>query len=202
MASSSSARTIGSLCVFCGSRTGADACYAEAARALGRALVERGMTLVYGGGQIGLMGVVADAVLEAGGRVIGVIPEPLATHELLHPRATEMHIVPGMHARKAKMVTLSDAFVALPGGYGTLEELFEVVTWAQLGIHAKPVGVLNVAGFYDPLVALVQGAVEHDFIKSKNRDLIVVHSEPAELIDRLSRHQLPAARQWIAPEQT
>src|SRR5438105_4799395 len=113
MPSSSSGHNIRSLCVFCGSRTGADATYADAARALGRALVERGMTLVYGGGQIGLMGVLADAVLEAGGRVVGVIPQPLATHELLHPRATEMHVVPGMHARKAKMVELSDAFVAL-----------------------------------------------------------------------------------------
>jgi uncharacterized protein (TIGR00730 family) len=195
-------RSIRSLCVFCGSRTGAEAVFADAARDLGRALVARGMTLVYGGGQIGLMGVLADAVLNAGGRVVGVIPQPLATRELLHPRASEMHVVPGMHARKAKMVDLSDAFVALPGGYGTLEELFEVVTWAQLGIHVKPVGILNVAGFYDPLVALVEGAVAHDFIKPKNRELLVVHAEPAELLERLCRHELPAARQWIAPEQT
>jgi uncharacterized protein (TIGR00730 family) len=176
--------------------------YAHAARALGQCLAQRGITLVYGGGQVGLMGVLADAVLESGGRVVGVIPGPLATRELLHPGATEMHVVPGMHARKAKMVELSDAFVALPGGYGTFEELFEVITWAQLGIHAKPVGILNVAGFFDPLVALVDRAVEHDFIKLKNRDLIVVHEGPAELLERLIAHALPPTRQWIAPEET
>jgi uncharacterized protein (TIGR00730 family) len=193
---------IRALCVFCGSRVGSDPRYADAARALGRCLVERRVTLVYGGGQVGLMGVLADAVLESRGRVVGVIPKPLATHELLHPRATEMHVVPGMHARKAKMVELADAFVALPGGYGTFEELFEVITWAQLGIHAKPVGILNVGGFFDPLVALVDRAVEHDFIKPKNRGLIVVHEDPAELIERLVQHRLPPARQWIAPEET
>jgi uncharacterized protein (TIGR00730 family) len=193
---------IRSLCVFCGSRAGSDPRYADAARALGRCLVEEQMTLVYGGGQVGLMGVLADALLEAGGRVVGVIPGPLATRELLHPRATEMHVVESMHARKAKMVELSDAFIALPGGYGTFEELFEVITWAQLGIHAKPVGVLNVGGFFDPLVALVDRAVEHDFIKPKNRELIVVRAEPADLIEALGRHHLPPTRQWIAPEET
>jgi uncharacterized protein (TIGR00730 family) len=160
------------------------------------------MTLVYGGGQVGLMGVLADAVLESGGRVVGVIPQPLATKELLHPRASEMHVVPGMHARKAKMAELSDAFVALPGGYGTLEELFEVITWAQLGIHAKPVGILNVEGFFDSLVTLIDRAVEHDFIKPKNRELIVVHAEPDALLERLLHHRPPPARQWVAPEET
>ncbi len=195
-------RTLRAVCVFCGSRVGRDARYADAARAFGQCLSGRGMTLVYGGGQVGLMGVLADAVLEAGGRVVGVIPKPLATHELLHPRATEMHVVPGMHARKAKMAELSDAFVALPGGYGTFEELFEVITWAQLGIHAKPVGILNVGGFFDPLVALVDRAVEQDFIKPKNRELLVVHEAPGELLQRLIVHTLPPARQWIAPEET
>jgi len=169
---------------------------------MGECLVQRGITLVYGGGQVGLMGVLADAVLESGGTVVGVIPKPLATKELLHPRATQMHVVPGMHARKAKMVELSDAFVALPGGYGTFEELLETITWAQLGIHAKPAGVLNVAGFFDPLVALIERAIEHDFIKPNNRELLVVESEPGQLIDRLERHELPPARQWIAPEET
>jgi uncharacterized protein (TIGR00730 family) len=196
------ANSIRSLCVFCGSRVGADPRYADAARGLGRCLVEQDITLVYGGGQVGLMGVLADAVLESRGRVIGVIPKPLATRELLHPRATQMHVVPGMHARKAKMVELADAFVALPGGYGTFEELFEVITWAQLGIHARPVGVLNVGGFFDPLVALIDRAVEHDFIKPDNRNLIVVHDEPAELIRRLTEHRLPRTRQWIVPEET
>ncbi len=195
-------RNIRALCVFCGSRVGSDPRYADAARALGKCLTQRGVTLVYGGGQVGLMGVLADAMLESKGRVVGVIPKPLATRELLHPGASEMHVVPGMHARKAKMVELSDAFVALPGGYGTFEELLEVITWAQLGIHAKPVGVLNVGGFFDSLVALVDRAVAHDFIKPSNRELIVVHEDPDGLVQRLIEHTMPVTRQWIAPEQT
>lgn len=190
------------VCVFCGSRLGNDARYQAAARILGEELVRCGITLVYGGGQVGLMGVIADAVLDAGGRVIGVIPEPLATKELLHPGATEMHVVPGMHARKAKMAELSDAFLALPGGFGTLEELLEVVTWAQLGIHAKPTGVLNVAGFFDPLIQWVEQAVKCDFIKPNNRELIVVHEEPSELLQRLIRHRLPKMRRWMEAEES
>jgi uncharacterized protein (TIGR00730 family) len=178
-----------SVCVFCGSRVGSDPRYAQAARELGGLLAQRGMSLVYGGGQVGLMGVIADAVLAAGGRVVGVIPQPLATRELLHTRASEMHVVPGMHARKAKMVELSDAFIALPGGFGTLEELLEVITWAQLGIHAKPVGVLNVGRFFDALVELIDHAVRQDFIKPKNRDLLVIHERPAELLDLLARQR-------------
>src|SRR5579872_5312805 len=139
------------VCVFCGSNVGVQAAYSKAAEELGREIVRRGWQLVFGGGSVGLMGVVADAVLAAGGEVIGVLPDMLATKELLHPRATKMHIAPTMHARKALMEDLSDAFVALPGGYGTFEELLEIITWAQLGIHAKPIGLFNTRGFYDGL---------------------------------------------------
>ena len=191
-----------SVCVFCGSRLGNDARYQAAASDLGDELVRCGMTLVYGGGQVGLMGVIADAVLDAGGRVIGVIPEALATKELIHPGTTEMHVVPSMHARKAKMAELSDAFLALPGGFGTLEELLEVITWAQLGIHSKPTGVLNVAGFFDPLIQLIERGVKYDFIKPNHRELIVVHEEPAELLLRLLRHRLPKTRRWMEADES
>ena len=188
--------------VFCGSNSGSDPVYATAAAELGRLLAERGDGLVYGGGSVGLMGVVADAVLEAGGDVIGVIPEMLATRELLHPRVPDMRRVPDMHARKALMAELADAFVALPGGYGTLEELFEVITWAQLGIHRKNIGLMNVAGFFDPLVRMVDHAVQTGFLKVKHRDLIVVEERPADLLDRLATHELPAERKWLNLDET
>ncbi len=188
------------VCVFCGSNVGTDPAYAHAAAELGREIVRRGWGLVYGGGSVGLMGVVADAVLAAGGEVTGVIPEMLATKELLHPRATKMHIAPTMHARKALMEELSDAFVALPGGYGTFEELLEIITWAQLGIHAKPIGLLNVAGFYDGLTGFFEHAIEHGFIKPKQRGLIVAAESPAELLDRLERHEMPQVKKWIRVE--
>ena len=146
------------VCVFCGSSPGRDPRHAEAAAALARALAARGLSLVYGGGSVGLMGVLADHALAAGADVIGVIPQALAARELAHRRVADMRVVPTMHARKALMADLADGFVALPGGIGTFEELFEIVTWAQLGIHRKPVGVLNVTGYYDPLVALLQHA--------------------------------------------
>jgi hypothetical protein len=190
------------VCVFCGSNVGTDPLYAEGAAELGREIVRRGWGLVYGGGSIGLMGVVADAVLAAGGEVTGVIPEMLATKELLHPRATEMHIAPTMHARKALMEELSDAFVALPGGYGTFEELLEIITWAQLGIHSKPIGLFNVAGFYDRLIGFFEHAIKEGFIKAKHRGLIVTAEGPGELLDRLVRHEMPQVKKWIRADET
>ena len=174
------------ICVFCGSRAGDDERYAAAAVAMGGELVRRGAALVYGGGSVGLMGVIADAVLGAGGDVVGVIPDGLATAELLHPRVPDMRIVSDMHARKALMAELSDAFVALPGGFGTLEELFEVVTWRQLRLHDKPIGLLNVGGFFDPLVAWIDHAIAAGFIREEHRRLLVVEQEPSALIDRMS----------------
>ena len=190
------------VCVFCGSNVGGDGRFRESAEALGRAIVERGQGLVYGGGSVGLMGVVADAVLAGGGKVDGVIPKMLATKELLHDGVTEMHIVESMHARKALMTELADCFIALPGGFGTFEELFEVITWGQLGLHAKPMGLLNVAGYYDDLVRFLDRAIAERFIKEKYRDLLLVDAQPSELLDRLATHRLPTVKKWIAPDET
>lgn len=178
------------VCVFCGSRVGIDDCYRAAAVELGQLLVRSNLGLVYGGGSVGLMGVIADAVLDAGGEVIGVIPESLATEELLHPRVADMRVVPTMHARKALMAELSDAFIAMPGGFGTFEEFFEVVTWSQLRLHQKLTGLLNVGGFYDPLVRLVDHAVQEGFIKLKHRELLIVEERPDVLLRRLSRESV------------
>ena len=160
-------------------------------------LATRSITLVYGGGSVGLMGVLADAVLQAKGDVIGVIPQALATKELLHTGVADMRVVPDMHARKALMAELSEAFVALPGGYGTFEELFEAITWAQLGIHKKPIGLLNVAGFFDPLVQMIDRAIETEFIRPEHRELIVVSENAADLLASLERHQMPEVRKWL-----
>jgi uncharacterized protein (TIGR00730 family) len=173
------------LCVFCGSSTGNDPCYADTARTLGKLLVARGVGLVFGAGHIGLMGVIADAVLEAGGEAIGVIPQVLVDKELAHRGVTDLRIVGGMHERKAVMAALSDAFVALPGGYGTADEWFEILTWAQLRLHDKPIGVLNVNGFFDPLLAWLDRAVEDGFVKPAHRRLLVVTRSPEELLDNL-----------------
>lgn len=173
------------ICVFCGSSPGASPAFAAAARELGAALARRGIELVTGGGSVGLMGEVADAALAAGGRAIGVIPESLVLRELAHPRLTELHVVPTMHQRKAKMVELSSAFVTLPGGLGTLDETFEMLTWAQLGIHHKPVGLLNVAGYYSPLLAFLDSAVEEGFVPAASRARWIEESEPGVLIDRI-----------------
>jgi cytokinin riboside 5'-monophosphate phosphoribohydrolase len=190
------------VCVFCGSRAGEHTTYRHAATELGRLLSERRSGLVFGGGSVGLMGVLADAVLASGGEVIGVIPQRLATKELLHPGVPDMRLVPDMHARKALMAELADAFIALPGGYGTFEELFEVITWAQLGIHAKPIGLLNTAGYYDPLVRLIDHSIDTGFIRPEHRDLIVVEERPAELLDRLATHRMPSVRKWLEPDET
>jgi len=173
------------ICVFCGSSTGIGTTYVDAATRLGRALAEQGIGLVYGGASVGTMGVLADAVLAAGGDVVGVIPQNLIDREIAHPGLSALHVVDGMHERKALMAALSDAFIALPGGAGTLEELFEVWTWAQLGLHAKPIGILDVAGFYSPLQALTAHMVEEGFLSAKTRNLISVHDDPAALLAHL-----------------
>jgi uncharacterized protein (TIGR00730 family) len=187
------------VCVFCGSSPGRDPRYVAAAREMALALVARGEGLVFGGGSVGLMGVLADALLAAGGEALGVIPHGLVAREIAHRSLTEMRVVPSMHARKALMAELSDAFVALPGGFGTFEELLEMVTWAQLGIHRKPIGLLNVAGYYDSLIALVDHAVREGFVPPGNRGLILVDGEPGPLLDRLSAYQSPARPEWITP---
>lgn len=174
------------LCVFCGSKSGVDLRYRTAAIDLGQRLAHERIGLVYGGGSVGLMGVIADAVLANGGEVIGVIPESLATEELLHPGVADMRVVSSMHARKALMAELSDAFLAMPGGFGTFEEFFEAVTWSQLGLHRKLTGLLNVGGYYDPLVRLVDHAVQEGFIKPKHRGLLVIEERSDVLLSRLS----------------
>lgn len=183
------------LCVFCGSSAGARPDYAAAARSLAAEMVRRNIGLVFGGGHVGLMGVMADAVLANGGHVIGVIPHGLVVRELAHRGLPDLRVVSSMHERKALMAELSDAFVALPGGFGTFEELCEAVTWTQLGIHRKRCGLLNVAGFYDPLVTLVNQATDEGFIKAENRDIISVHADPGALLDLLAQPPtLPVVR--------
>jgi hypothetical protein len=169
---------------------------------MGRLLVQRGLTLVYGGGSVGLMGVIADAVLAAGGDVVGVIPQMLATKELLHDGVPQMHVMASMHARKARMEQLSDAFVAMPGGYGTFEELLEIVTWAQLGIHRKPIGLLNVAGYFDPLVQFFDHAIREGFIKPKHRQLVMVADQPDALLDALVQYRPVTERKWASVGET
>jgi uncharacterized protein (TIGR00730 family) len=184
------------VCVYCGSSTGSSPVYAEAARAFGRALVAADLELVYGGGKVGLMGVIADEVMARGGRAIGVIPELLVDKEVGHNGLSELHIVPDMHHRKKMMADLSDAFVALPGGAGTLEELFEVYTWAQLGYHHKPVAVLNVNGFYDPLIALLKHTIDEGFMRQTYYDLLQVDSDPVALIDKLEHYRPTTKDKW------
>lgn len=179
------------VCVFCGSSSGARPAYAEAARATGRLIARRGLGLVYGGGEVGLMGILANAALEAGGEVIGIIPEALMRMEVGHPNLTALHVVATMHERKAMMAELSDGFIALPGGIGTLEELFEVWTWGQLGIHPKPLGFLDVAGYYDHLHTFLDHSVAEGFLKDRHRAMTAVESDPATLLDRLAAYQPP-----------
>ncbi len=173
------------LCVFCGSKHGRQPVYAEAAEALGRLLAERKIGLVYGGGHVGLMGVLADAVLAGAGEVIGVIPQSMVESELAHERLTELHVVQTMHERKALMALKADGFLALPGGFGTLEEFFEILTWRQLRLHDKRIGLLNVAGYFDPLLTWTERAFEEGFIAAKHRGLVKVSSDPEEILDLL-----------------
>jgi uncharacterized protein (TIGR00730 family) len=189
------------VCVFCGSSPGRDPRYRDAARRLAHALVGRGLGLVFGGGSVGLMGVLADAMLAAGGEAIGVIPHGLAAREVAHRGLRDLRVVPSMHARQALMAELSDAFLALPGGFGTFEELFEVVTWAQLGIHRKPIGLLNVGGYYDGLIGFLDHAVAEEFVSRENRGLVLIADTPEALLDRLAAHPPGAGPEWITPEE-
>ena len=185
------------LCVFCGSSPGARPEYRAAAEAMGRLLAERKIGLVYGGGNVGLMGAVADAVLAAGGEAIGVIPRHLESREIAHQGLTELRVVGSMHERKALMADLSDAFIALPGGLGTFEEFFEVATWAQLGIHDKPLGLLNVRGYYDLLDAHLARAVEERFVRAEHRALIALAPDPAVLLDALQALEPRHVDKWL-----
>jgi uncharacterized protein (TIGR00730 family) len=187
-----------SVCVFCGSSPGRNGAYAEAARAVGRAIAESGLKLVYGGAMVGLMGEVADSALAAGGEVVGVIPVALVERELAHNGLTALHEVKSMHERKAMMADLSDAFLALPGGIGTLEELFEIWTWAQLGHHQKPAGVLNVERYFDPLLTFLDHQCEEGFMRREHRDMLVVESQPERLLQRFGAYEAPTVVKWIA----
>jgi uncharacterized protein (TIGR00730 family) len=190
------------ICIFCGSSTGTRSEYAETARAMGQALLRRGIGLVYGGGCVGLMGLVADAVMGGGGEVIGVIPEALVTRELAHGDITQLIVVHSMHERKAKMAELSDAFIALPGGYGTFEEFCEILTWAQLGLHRKPCGILNVNDYYEPLLRLFDNAVAEGFLRPANRRLVIEERDPTRLLDMLENYAPPETEKWIRRDES
>jgi uncharacterized protein (TIGR00730 family) len=185
------------ICVFCGSNQGAKPGYKAAAQALGQALVKRGLGLVYGGSQVGLMGTIADAVLAAGGTAIGVIPQVLVDKELAHQGLTQLHIVGSMHERKALMADLSDGFIALPGGFGTFEEFCEVLTWAQLGFHQKPCGLLNVEDYYSPLIAMFDHATVEQFVRSPHRSLVLEAQDPDHLLDKLASYEPITVQKWL-----
>ena len=188
-----------SICVFCGASTGANPIYREAAIAMGQALASNGIRLIYGGGAVGLMGVVADAAMAAGGEVIGIIPQSLKDSEIGHTGLTRLEVVDGMHARKARMAEFSDAFIALPGGLGTLEELFEVWTWGQLGYHAKPLGLLDINQFYSKLSHFLDHIVEEGFVKSQYRDMLQRSDSPQALLRLLDEWQPNADSRWREP---
>jgi uncharacterized protein (TIGR00730 family) len=188
--------------LFCGSRRGANPLFVEAAEQMGRSIARRGLGLVYGGGSIGLMNVAADAALESGGEVIGVIPRTMAELEIAHPGLSQLLIVESMHERKAAMSDVSDAFAALPGGFGTFEEFCEVVTWAQLGLHDKPCGILNVAGYYDPLLALFDRAVEQGFLTAECRALVLEERDVERLLDRFQAYRPPLVSSKIDRSQS
>jgi uncharacterized protein (TIGR00730 family) len=186
-----------SVCVFCGSSAGNDPRFAQTASEFGALLAKEGITLVYGGGHVGLMGILADSVLANGGKVIGVIPRALWDREVGHRNLTELHVVESMHERKALMASLADAFVALPGGLGTLEEVFEVWTWAQLGIHDKPVGFLDAIGFYAPLLAFLDNAVDAGFVRPQHRAMAIVEDDGATLLRRMAEYDPPRVTKWM-----
>lgn len=187
------------ICVFCGSSPGLRPEYGAAARALGRVMVERGVGLVYGGGRVGLMGIVADTVMAEGGAAIGVIPEALLRREVGHHGLTELRVVGSMHERKQLMADLADGFIAMPGGYGTFEEFCEVITWSQLGIHPKPCGLLNVLGYYDALLAMFDHGVNECFIRTHHRAMVLEDTDPARLIESMHAFVPPTAEKWITP---
>lgn len=190
------------ICVYCGSNPGRLPDYREAARQLGYEMAARGVGLVYGGASVGVMGAVADAILEQGGQAIGVIPRSLATKEVAHAGLDQLIVVESMHERKATMADLSDGFIALPGGWGTIEEIFEMLTWAQLGFHEKPCGLLNVAAYFDHLFTFLETAIEEQFVREEYRPMIMMDENPSALIARFREYQAPRVKKWIGAEET
>ena len=193
---------IKSICIYCGSSPGRLDAYAAAAIAVAEALVSRNIRLVYGGASIGIMGLVADQVLKLGGQVVGVIPKGLAHKEVAHQQLTELHITQSMHERKMRMAELADGFIALPGGIGTLEEFFEIWTWAQLGIHNKPCGLLNVEGYYDSLIGFLDHVLAEQFVKKHHHELLMVDSNPDRLLERYLNFQPPVVKHWVGKNET
>ena len=193
--------TINTICIYCGSSSGRHETYDSATSDLAEALVSRNIKLVYGGADIGLMGVVANQVLKLGGEVIGVIPKALALKEVAHKHLTQLHITESMHERKMMMAELSDGFIALPGGIGTLEELFEIWTWAQLGFHNKPCGLLNINGYYDSLIGFLDHVLAEQFVKKEHHAMLLVETNPNTLLDRYSNYQPPAIRHWVSKDE-
>ncbi|MFA5920645.1 MAG: TIGR00730 family Rossman fold protein [Methylococcaceae bacterium] len=194
--------SINSICIYCGSSPGRLDAYASAAFSLAESLVSRNIRLVYGGASIGIMGMVADQVLKLGGQVIGVIPKALAHKEVAHHHLTELHVTQSMHERKMLMAELSDGFVALPGGIGTLEELFEIWTWAQLGFHRKPCGLLNVEGYYDSLITFLDHVLAEQFVKKHHHAMLIVETNPDALLDHYVNYQPPAVKHWVGKDET
>lgn len=187
------------VCVFCGSSAGTNPIYGDCARTLGELLAARKLGLVFGAGHVGLMGILADAVLRGGGEAIGVIPQALVDKELAHRGLTELRVVATMHERKALMADLADAFIALPGGFGTADELFEILTWSQLGMHRKPIGLINISGFFDPLLAWLDHTVREGFLRPKHRQLLLEAGRPEKLLDMLANYRAPeASGKWIS----
>lgn len=194
-------RPLQNICVFCGCSDRIQEPYLQAARKMGRAIADRGFTIIYGGGRTGLMGALADSALEHGSKVIGVLPETFNTPVLAHNNLSELHIVDTMHERKAKMIDLSDAFIALPGGFGTLEELFEILTWAQIGLHTNPVGILNINAYFDSLFVLIEHARSQGFIYDEHRSLLINGSDPDNLLDQITSYHPPAnLDRWVNRE--
>ena len=185
--------------VFCGSSVGNKVIFKNRTIELGKAMVQRKIDLVYGGAKVGIMGIIADAVLQAGGKVTGVLPRFLQAKELAHEKLSDLVLVDSMHERKTRMNELCDGVIALPGGFGTLEELFEMLTWAQLGLHKKPVGLLNIGGFYDPLITMVQAMVEAGFLKDSNRDMLLVDDRIERLLDSMQNYEAPEVVKWLTP---
>ncbi|MCG8637651.1 MAG: TIGR00730 family Rossman fold protein [Desulfobacterales bacterium] len=185
------------VCVYCGSSDGKKPEYKEAARTLGRAMLDKGIGLVYGGAQIGIMGEIADTVMEGGGEVIGIMPKSLADREIFHTGLTRLEIVDSMHERKAMMADFSDGFIALPGGLGTIEEIFEVLTWAQLGFHQKPCALLNALGYYDNLSAFLNHTVIEGFVNTASRSMLITESDPVTLLERFEEYEAPVVNKWI-----
>ena len=191
-----------SVCVYCGSNPGRLPAYVAAAEMLGQELAARGITLVYGGASIGVMGAIANAVIRHGGRAVGVIPQALATREVAHAGLDDLIVVTSMHERKARMAELADGFIALPGGWGTLEELFEMLTWAQLGLHHKPCGLLNVAGYYDHLALFLEHTIAQGFVREGYRPMMMIENDITPLLSRFATYQPPAVKKWISPEES